>query len=80
VEASLTLGAGCVTGVVAGVYGQLVLDGYLKQVTGFPVASVATGWRPLEILAIVIAVVLVVVSVPGWFAARAPMELALEDE
>ena len=42
-EASLMLGAGCLTGAVAGIYGQVVIDGYLRQVTGFPLASVVGG-------------------------------------
>ena len=36
VESALMLGAGCVTGAVAGIYGQVVIDGYLAHVTGFP--------------------------------------------
>ena len=37
------LGAGCVTGAMAGIYGQVVIDGYLKHVTGFPVASIGAA-------------------------------------
>ena len=73
------LGAGCLTGAVAGVYGQLVLDGYLKRVTGFPLAHLATGARPFEILALVLAVALAIVAAPGWLASRVPPALALED-
>ncbi len=79
-ESVLMLSAGCLTGVVAGIYGQVVIDRYLKQVTGFPVATVAASWRPLEILALVIAVVLALAAVPAWFASRVPPALALEDE
>jgi putative ABC transport system permease protein len=78
-EAMLMLGAGCVTGAIAGVYGQLVLDGYLKRVTGFPLARVATGGRPFEIFAFVLALALALVAAPGWFASRVPPGLALED-
>jgi putative ABC transport system permease protein len=79
-EAALTLSAGCATGVVAGIYGQVVIDRYLKHVTGFPVASLGASWRPLEILAIVVAAVLALVAIPAWFAARVPLALALQDE
>jgi putative ABC transport system permease protein len=79
VESALMLSAGCLTGAVAGVYGQVVIDGYLKHVTGFPVASVATGQRPIEIFALVIAAVLLIVSLPGWFASRVPATLALNE-
>jgi putative ABC transport system permease protein len=78
-EATLMLGAGCVTGAAAGVYGQLVLDGYLKRVTGFPLARVATAARPFEIFALVVALTLVLVAAPGWLASRVPPALALED-
>ena len=78
-EATIMLGAGCVTGAAAGVYGQLVLDGYLKHVTGFPLARVATGARPFEIFALVLGLALVLVAAPGWLASRVPPALALED-
>jgi putative ABC transport system permease protein len=78
-EGTLMLGAGCLTGAIAGVYGQLVLDGYLKRVTGFPLAHLATGARPFEILAFVVAVALAIVAGPGWLASRVPPALALED-
>jgi putative ABC transport system permease protein len=78
VESLLMLAAGCLTGTAAGVYGQVVIDSYLKHVTGFPVAGVATP-RPLEISVFVIAIVLMIVSLPGWFASRAPATLALNE-
>jgi putative ABC transport system permease protein len=80
VESVLMLGAGCLTGAVAGVYGQVVLDGYLKHVTGFPVARIATGGRPLAIFAVVAVSALVIAAVPGWVASRVSPALALEDE
>jgi putative ABC transport system permease protein len=78
-EATLMLCAGCVTGAVAGIYGQAIIDGYLKHVTGFPVASVTASLRPLEILVVVIAIALIVVSVPGWAASRVSPTLALDE-
>jgi putative ABC transport system permease protein len=78
-EGTLMLAAGCITGAVVGVGGQLVLDGYLRHVTGFPVARVATGARPFEIFALVLAAALTIVAVPGWLASRVPPALALEE-
>jgi putative ABC transport system permease protein len=78
-EASLMLGAGCVTGAVAGIFGQVIIDGYLKDVTGFPVASIAASRRPWEVLVVVFAVVLVIVAAPGWSASRVSPILALDD-
>jgi putative ABC transport system permease protein len=79
VESALMLGAGCITGVLAGLYGQLVIDAYLRHVTGFPVASLAAGPRPVEILALVIAGVLAIVALPAWLASRVSPTLALNE-
>jgi putative ABC transport system permease protein len=79
-ESVLMLGAGCLTGAVLGVVGELVIDGYLKEVTGFPVAGLMVGSRPLEILALVLAGALVLVAAPGWLASRVSPTLALESE
>jgi putative ABC transport system permease protein len=78
-EATLMLGAGCLTGAIAGIYGQVVIDAYLKHITGFPVASLAASGRPLEIMALVIVAVLAIVAVPGWSAARVSPGLALNE-
>jgi putative ABC transport system permease protein len=79
-EAALLLGAGCLTGALAGIYGQVVIDAYLKHVTGFPIARSLTGVRPLEIFVLVVGLALVIVAVPGWFASRVSPALALEEE
>jgi putative ABC transport system permease protein len=79
VESALMLGAGCLTGAVAGIYGQLVIDGYLAHVTGFPVAGLGASLRPLEVFALVIVAVLAIVAVPGWLASRVPPTLALNE-
>jgi len=73
------LGAGCATGALAGIYGQLVIDGYLGRVTGFPLARFGAGLRPLEIPAVVIAIVLTIVAVPGWRASRVSPRIALDE-
>jgi putative ABC transport system permease protein len=79
-EATLMLAAACFTGAVAGIYGQLIIDSYLRHVTGFPVAHIATGWRPVEVLVLVVCVVLMLVVVPGWRASHVSPTLALEEE
>jgi putative ABC transport system permease protein len=78
-ETVLMLGAGCLTGVLGGLYGQVVIDSYLKHVTGFPVASVTASLRPLEILGVVAGAVLALVAVPVVSASRVSPELALEE-
>jgi putative ABC transport system permease protein len=78
-EAVLMLSAGCISGVVAGIYGQVIIDGYLKHVTGFPVANLGASGRPFEILALVIVIVLLIAAVPGWSASRVSPTLALDE-
>jgi putative ABC transport system permease protein len=78
-EAGVVLGAGCMTGALVGVYGQVVMDRYLTTATGFPVASTLAGWSTLEIVGLVVVASLAVVAVPGWFAARVPPQLGLQD-
>jgi putative ABC transport system permease protein len=79
IEALLMLSAGCISGAIAGIYGQVVIDGYLEHVTGFPVASLAASGRPFEILAVVIVIVLLIAAVPGWSASRVSPTLALDE-
>jgi putative ABC transport system permease protein len=79
-ESLIMLGAGCVTGGVFGLYGEHVIDGYLREATGFPVAGLAVSGRPLFVMAIVLVGALVLVAGPGWVASRAPATLALEAE
>ncbi|HTD09669.1 MAG TPA: ABC transporter permease [Solirubrobacteraceae bacterium] len=80
VEALVMLSAGCLTGALAGVYGQLIIDSYLKHVTGFPVASLVTATRPIEILALVLVVVLALAAIPGWLASRVRPTLAFGED
>ena len=79
-EAALLLGAGCLTGVILGIYGELVSDSYLAHVTGFPVTRLAAIRHPFEVLALVVLVALLIVAVPAWFASQVSPTLALESE
>ncbi|MBA3809597.1 MAG: hypothetical protein H0X28_14580, partial [Solirubrobacterales bacterium] len=80
VEAGLVLSAGCLTGALAGGFGQLVIDDYLRHVTGFPVAGAGASVRPLEIFALVLGAALALVAIPGWFASRVSPALALMED
>ncbi len=79
IEATIMLSAGCVPGALAGLYGQAMIDAYLKHVTGFPVAGATTGARPLLIFALVIVSVLAIMALPGWWASRVPATLAQQE-
>ncbi|HEY7892774.1 MAG TPA: FtsX-like permease family protein [Solirubrobacteraceae bacterium] len=79
-EASMMLAAGCVTGALAGVYGQVVIDGFLREVTGFPLADPATSAMPLEILGLVLGAALAIGAVPTWLAAHVRPVVALTED
>ncbi|HEX4435995.1 MAG TPA: FtsX-like permease family protein [Solirubrobacteraceae bacterium] len=80
VEGALMLGAGCVTGALAGVFGQFVIDAYLRHITGFPVAGAGASARPVAIFATVLAAALAIVALPGWRASTVAPSLALAEE
>jgi hypothetical protein len=80
VESALTVGTGCLIGVGVGIYGQAVVDGYLRHVTGFPVASAFGSPYAVEVLLAVIAGALLLGVIPAWIASNVGPELALEDE
>jgi putative ABC transport system permease protein len=79
-EAGLMLGAGCLTGTIAGFYGQYVIDAYLRHVTGFPVAAAGASVRPIVVLGVVLAAALVLVAVPAVMASRVSPAVALAEE
>lgn len=78
-EACIILGAGCLTGAVSGLAGQVGADRYLSFATGFPVAIELANWRMAQTFGIVLAAALAVVAVPGWFASRVPPHLGLQE-
>jgi putative ABC transport system permease protein len=74
-EAAMLLGFGSAIGATFGLGGQFLLTRWLRLTTGFP-----TEYGPAILLAvllflIVAAAALVVIAVPGYFAARTPMRV-----
>lgn len=61
-------------------YGQFVIDAYLRHVTGFPVAAAAASARPIETFAVVLAAALAAVAVPAWLASTVSPALALAED
>jgi putative ABC transport system permease protein len=76
-ESALLLGTGCSVGSVFGLYGQLVLSHALVSVTGFPVVFSIGIPVAVVSLAIVTAIALVVVALPGYLAVQ--VKPALQD-
>lgn len=70
IESAVLLGAGCVAGAVFGLYGQVLLSRALETITGFPVFYGAAGLTAIVILALVTAVALAMLAIPGWLAVR----------
>jgi len=79
VESVLLLGVGCVMGAIFGLYGEQLLDRALNATTGFPVASSVGIGVALLSLAVVIAIAGVVATIPGYLAARVPVDAAFRD-
>jgi putative ABC transport system permease protein len=78
-ESTLLLLVGCASGAVLGLLGQQLLDRALSAVINYPVVRSVAFPTALGSLAIVSAAALLVLSVPGYFAARVPAGLALQD-
>lgn len=71
-ECAALLGTGCIAGAAAGLGGQVILSHSLETVTGFPVFYNTGALIALGILAAVMAVALLVLSLPGWVVVRVP--------
>ncbi len=79
VESALLLGAGCSIGAVFGIYGQLLLSHALASVTGFPVVFSIGALVAIGSLALVTAVAVVIIALPGYLAVRVRPALSLQD-
>ncbi|MGN6372891.1 MAG: FtsX-like permease family protein [Solirubrobacteraceae bacterium] len=79
-ESLLLLGVGCFSGALFGLFGQQLLDRALNIVINYPVVSSVGVIVALISLALVTAAAVLMVAIPGWFAASVPAGLALQDE
>jgi putative ABC transport system permease protein len=78
IEVGTILVAGCLTGTAGGIYGEVVLQRYLKEINGFPVADIAAGWQSLEGPLLVLIVVTLIGVIAGWHASQVHPTLTLE--
>ncbi|HEX4483294.1 MAG TPA: ABC transporter permease [Solirubrobacteraceae bacterium] len=69
-ETAALLGVGCALGAVFGLYGQLLLGRALAVVNGFPVIEATPLPVALGSFALITAVAVAIVAVPGYLAAR----------
>jgi putative ABC transport system permease protein len=79
-ESLMLLGVGCFSGALFGLFGQQLLDRALNIVINYPVVSSVGVTVALVSLALVTASAVLMVAIPGWFAASVPAGLALQDE
>lgn len=79
-ESLMLLGVGCFSGALFGLFGQQLLDRALNIVINYPVVSSVGVIVALISLALVTAAAVLMVAIPGWFAASVPAGLALQDE
>jgi putative ABC transport system permease protein len=78
-ESFLLVGVGCATGAIFGLLGQQLLDHALSSVINYPVVSSLGIIDAVISLALVTAAAVVMVAAPGYFAAKVPAALALQD-
>ncbi|HEX2070726.1 MAG TPA: ABC transporter permease [Thermoleophilaceae bacterium] len=70
IESALLLGTACLAGAAFGLYGQVLLSRALETITGFPVFYATAGLTATLVLAVITAVAVAMIAVPGWLAAR----------
>ena len=69
-ECVVTVGVGAVAGAVVGICGHALASRYLERSTGFPAPFSLGAVGVLETLGLVGAITLLVIALPGMFAAR----------
>jgi putative ABC transport system permease protein len=77
-ESGLVLGASCLVGTLAGIYGHVLADRYLMIATGFPTSLSLQGPKAIEVLLLVLAAAFAVLAIPGYLASQTPPAMALE--
>jgi len=78
-ESALVLATGCLTGAIAGIYGHLLSDRFLRLTTGFPAPFRLGGLQAVGITSVIVITALTVLIVPGYVASKAPPRLALQE-
>jgi putative ABC transport system permease protein len=77
-EVTLVIGAGVLLGALAGMYGHIAADRYLRFTTGYPVVWAPGGLVILGVVLLVGLITAIMLAAPGCIAARAPQRLALD--
>ena len=72
IESAITIAVGAVLGAVVGVFGHALADRFLALSTGFPAPFSLNAPQLLLTLALLSAIALAVIAIPGGAAARVP--------
>jgi putative ABC transport system permease protein len=78
-ESTIVLGIGCAIGAVTGVYGHALASRWLRLETGFPAPFEIGLGKVLLTLALLAAIALAVIALPGLAAARAPARASFQE-
>jgi putative ABC transport system permease protein len=78
-ESMLVLITGAMAGAVAGVYGHLLIDRFLRLTTGFPVPFAVEGVHTVQTILLIVIGALLALAIPGYIASQVSPQLALQD-
>lgn len=78
-ESAVTVAAGALVGALVGVCGHALASRFLERTTGFPAPFVLGPVQVLLTLALIGAIALAVIALPGMLAARVPARAVLQD-
>ena len=78
-ESLLVLGTGGLAGALAGVYGHLLGDRFLRLTTGFPAPFAIEGVHTIQTILLIVIGALLALAIPGYFASQVPPQLALQE-
>lgn len=79
IESATMLAVGALLGAVVGVYGHALASRWLTSATGFPAPFALAGTQILLTLALITAIALAVMALPGLAAARVPARASLQE-
>jgi putative ABC transport system permease protein len=78
-ESGILLGTGCAVGALFGLYGQLLLTRALSVVTGFPTLESTPWLGAIGNFALITAVAVAIVALPGYGAARVRPSVGMQE-
>jgi putative ABC transport system permease protein len=78
-ESLLVFGTGALAGAVAGIYGHLLIDRFLRLTTGFPAPFAVEGIYTIQTILLIVIGALLALTIPGYVASQVPPQMALQD-